>query len=315
MRESPVLDRAGSAIVRMIRPVVGRRFAVTGDVSPPPFFIVGSGRSGSTLVRRILNESPEIHIPPETFVLGQVIELYERNSHQAWAVLVRLVLSTFEYHRGFEDFGIGLRPLYQKLRDAPPDKRTLSHIIDALYRYHGETVGATFERWGDKTPLNTYFLDRIHRLFPDAQFVHVLRDGIDVAHSYVRSGLISDIGKSSTRWLTSVQAVQRFARRHPDRLFEIRYEALIRDTAETTQRLCTYLGTPFDESMLQVPNRELGDVEQHSHHARVLQPIRRDRIGAGRRGLSSEDLGRLSRKFLDQLEQAGYPPPEGDEGE
>lgn len=314
VRENDVLDRASSAILRTVRPLVGRRFGVTGPVSPPPFFIVGSGRSGNTLVRRILNRSPRIHVPPETFVLGRVIELYERNSHQAWPVLVRLVLSTFEYHPGFRDFGVELRPLYQELRDSPPGKRTLSHVVDALYRYHGRATGAEFVRWGDKTPLNTYFLDRIHRLFPDAQFVHVLRDGVDVAHSYISSGLMPDLRQSSTRWLTSVQAVERFARRHPTVVLEIRYEALVSDPVGITRRLCEFLAEPFDESLLEAPDRKLGDVEQHEHHARVLLPISRDRIGAGRRGLASEDIQRLSREFRGQLERSGYEAPRAEDG-
>lgn len=311
VRQSPVLDRAGSALVRTLRPVVGRRLAVAGAVMPPPFFVVGSGRSGNTLVRRILNRIPGVHIPPETFVLGRAIQLYERNSHQAWPVLVQLVLSTFEYHPGFEDFGIGLRPLYGELRSAPRSERSLAHILDALYRYHGGATGVTVRRWGDKTPLNAYYLDRIHRVFSSARFIHVLRDGIDVAHSYVRSGLMSDLRDASTRWVTSVRAVARFARRHPDAVLEIRYEALVTDPEGTTRRMCAFLGERFDASMLEVPDRRLGDVEQHAHHARVLQPVDRGRIGAGRRAMSVEDGRRWSQAFQDQLERCGYPTPEG----
>ena len=314
VRESALLDRVGSSLVRALRPVVGRRLAVTGAVTPPPLFVVGSGRSGNTLVRRILNQSPGIHIPPETFVLGRVIKLYERNSHQAWPVLVQLVLSTFEYHPGFEDFGIGLRPLYRDLRDTPRAERTLAHILDALYRYHGRETGAKVRRWGDKTPLNTYYLDRIHRVFPGAQFIHVLRDGIDVAHSYVRSGLMSDLGESSSRWLTSVQAVERFVRRHPGAVLEIRYEALVTEPEKTTRRMCVFLGVPFEATMLEVPDRPLGDVEQHAHHARVLRSLDRGRIGAGRRAMTVEEGGRWSQEFLDQLARCGYPPPAGQAG-
>ena len=59
---------------RSRRIVTGQRVPLNRDEGYRPFFIVGSGRSGNTLMRRVLQTSPELHIPPETFVLGDCIE-------------------------------------------------------------------------------------------------------------------------------------------------------------------------------------------------------------------------------------------------
>lgn len=305
-----MLDRASAAVMRHLAPIVRPKSRLRGNLDSSPFFIVGSGRSGNTLLRRMLNLSPQLHIPPETFVLGPVVSIYERNSHLPWSLLVRLVLSTFDYHREFQHFGIGLRDLYQELRELPLDKRTLAHVVDSLYRYHARETGSSFERWGDKTPLNAYYLGRIYRVFPEAQFIHIRRDGIDVAYSYVRTGLLGSFEEGCTRWMTSLQAVRRFSARHPGRVLEVSYESLVSDPNGSLRTICDWLGVPYTEAFLEPPDRRLGDVEAHSHHARALGSVTGDRIGVGRRALTAEQRSSFSADFLRELERAGYPLPE-----
>ncbi|MEO7677469.1 MAG: sulfotransferase, partial [Verrucomicrobiota bacterium] len=149
-----------------------------------PFFIVGSGRSGNTLLRRLLQASPEVHIPPETYVLGKVIRAFRKYRWiLPWEQLINLTLAIFEFYPEFDKFEVSLRPLAQRLQDAPPGSRSLALMLDALYRFHGEQTGKTFSVWGDKTPNNSYALDRIVSVFPRAQFIHILRDGGDVVPS------------------------------------------------------------------------------------------------------------------------------------
>ncbi len=187
----------------------GERFA--------PFFIVGSGRCGMTLLRRILQASNEVHIPPETDMLCSVIPFFLRNRDRPWNYLVRNVLAMFEYHLEFEPFEISLRPLVPELNAVPMQSRSLSLMLDSLYRYHGQQTGQTFSRWGDKTPWNTFFMEPIRRIFPDALFIHIIRDGADVAYSRHRSGFEQDIADSGRRWVRAIRTVERFSRRHPGR--------------------------------------------------------------------------------------------------
>ena len=63
-----------------------------------PFFIIGSGRCGTTLLRAMLQTHPTVHIPPETYSLGQIIQEYPRYSRLPWDELLRLILTRFEYN-------------------------------------------------------------------------------------------------------------------------------------------------------------------------------------------------------------------------
>ena len=133
-----------------------RGYPVSREENLIPFFIIGSGRSGNTLFR-----------------------------HLAWKDLVYLTLSQFYHHKEFETFNLELRPLVNQLLLVPYELRSLNIILDHFYKYHAETQGISFNRWGDKTPLNTFFLDLIFNVFPKAQFIHIIRDGCDVVPSYV----------------------------------------------------------------------------------------------------------------------------------
>ncbi len=204
-RHLPVmLHPAYDILVRSYRLVACRPWPLHGRERFRPVFIIGSGRSGNTLLRRILQAGSDLHIPPETFVLGRAIRLFLRNRHMPWNYLVRLVMGLFEFHREFDKFEVVLRPLVQKLAEAPQESRNLASMLNAFYQYHGRETEQTFVRWGDKTPYNTFSLDLILRVFPDARFVHMLRDGADVVQSFVEAGLQADLEAAAERWVESV---------------------------------------------------------------------------------------------------------------
>ena len=84
-----------------------------------PFFIVGSGRSGNTVLRRMLCAHGDLHIPPETYVLGDVIRVFRRHRGLLWRDLVPLVLGKFEFYPEFVTFDVSLRPLARRVLPGP----------------------------------------------------------------------------------------------------------------------------------------------------------------------------------------------------
>ncbi len=275
-----------------------------------PFFIVGSGRSGSTLLRRILLGNPEVHIPPEMYALSESIRIYRRRPAPARPERVKATLAAFESHPGFAELGVSLRPLADDLVAAPAAARSLALVLDALYRYHGRARGRVFVRWGDKTPLNAFHLHAITAVFPRAQIVHVLRDGVDAARSYVRAGLQPDLGAAALRWRESVAAVRRFMRERPGACREVRYEELVAQPRAVVADLCAFLDLAFDSSMLEAHDRAgaLPDVARHPHLSAVFEPIGVGSIGRGRRGLAPVEAARLQRLIGADLARLGYAP-------
>jgi hypothetical protein len=279
------------------------------DEHVAPFFIIGSGRSGTTLLRRMLQAHPDVHVPPETAVLGRVIKLYRQSRGRPWPDIVHLVLGTFEYHPDFGAFEMALGPLARELEALPRSERSLARILDGFYRYHARTQGRSPRVWGDKSPINTLFLERIRRVFPDMAAIHVLRDGGDVVQSFVSTGVIPSLDDAADRWVTAVRCAQRYGRRHPERYLEVRYETLVTEPEPTIRRVCDLLGLSFVPAMLASESlaHTLGDVPRLAHHDAVKRPVSSDAVGKGRRALSAGDRSRVGPRMDPLLRELGYP--------
>jgi len=273
-----------------------------------PFFIIGSGRSGNTLLRAILETHPEVHIPPETYVIGKVINDYIRYSRLPWSILLKIILAEFEYYPEFATFGISLRELYNKLKETPQKQRNLAYILHKLYIYHARSVLKKAKCWGDKTPMNTFYLDKIYSVFPDSRFIHIIRDGRDVVLSYMKMGRYNTIQESADRWFLSVQKATKFGRRYPKQYIEVRYEDLVRSPKKTIQYVCDFLGLEFIDVMLRhhEMNLNLKDVEIHAHHEKVKNAIHEASIGNWRQQFKTEEIVKLNARIGPLLDQIGY---------
>ena len=274
-----------------------------------PFFIIGSGRSGNTLLRRILASHPSYHIPPETYVLGTICKRYWQIAHMDWNDIVPFIYSYFQFHEEFETFDVGtLSELVRTVQSADTGRRSLAFIINAFYEWHARQRGISAERWGDKTPLNVYALKRLHRVFPKAQFVHIVRDGGDVVASYLEAGIYQSAEEAAWRWRTAVGLCRRFGKANARSYLEVRYEDLVTEPHGTVVRICAFLGTPFDERMLGLPGdaARLGDVPRRERHSEVLKPISADKIGKGRGLLSAEQKRRVDGIIAKQMAELGY---------
>jgi protein-tyrosine sulfotransferase len=283
-------------------------YPLRGDRSYNPFFIIGSGRSGNTLLRRILCAHQDISIPPETYILGETIDLFRNYNQMPWRDLVYFTLSQFQFHQEFKTFDINLSPLAHRLLYALPHEKSLAFILDSFYRYYAELKVGGCKRWGDKTPLNTYFLNKIFSVFPEGQFIHILRDGVDVVYSYIQIGRYQDIASAAQRWMESVSAAQEFGRKHPDLFLEIRYEQLVSSPDKTIRRVCEFLGLSFGCHMLssQETTNLMGDVTVYEHHRNVMEPISISSVGKGRKSFPAKDLEKIKSLIGDQLIKLGY---------
>ncbi len=273
-----------------------------------PFFIIGSGRSGNTLLRRVLQAHSELHIPPENHALGAAITIYRRNRGLPWPHLVDLILGTFQFSHGFDTFELDLRLLADQLHNAPDDQRNLAFVLDSFYRFHADSIGKSCVYWGDKTPLNTFNAFKIASVFPDARFIHMVRDGIDVVESYVRADLVGSHDEAADRWARSVKTARHVQKRYPGQFLEVRYEALVREPASTIECVCTFLEIDFEPRMLTSIDHAsaMGDVERYKHHAQAKLPIHTESIGRGRRSLDSVVLATLREGMGSQLRELGY---------
>jgi hypothetical protein len=278
------------------------------DARTPPFFIVGSGRSGNTLLRALLVGHGELAIPPESYVLGMAVRDYRRFSFLPWKELLRIVLGRFQFYPHFGTWQMDLRRVYEELEACPEQERSLARLLDTVYRSWATRHRLHPSRWGDKTPINVYHLPRIHAVFPEATYIHMLRDGRDVVASYLNAGLYDSAGKACTRWVESVKLVRRFGRRlPPEHHLQVRYEDLVRDPETITRRVCAHLGISFDPRMLRHRDRveDMGDTDL-SHHSNLWSPISRRSVGSWRHRLDPRQQELVEDRLCALLTELDY---------
>jgi hypothetical protein len=210
----------------------------------PAFFIVGSARSGTTLVRLLLNAHPEIVVPPESRF---VVELWRGTGE----VRVDDFLEALARHPQFAAWELSVDAVAREL----PAARAVAYAdaIDAVYRAYARPRGKTC--WGDKTPRYIERLPWLAERFPAARFVHVVRDGRNVALSYADVPFgPKTVAGAARLWARRVRAGLDAGRAlGPERYLELRYERLVAGDAgleEHARRLCSFLGVAFAPIML-----------------------------------------------------------------
>lgn len=285
------------------------RASTTGTPDQPFLFIVGSGRSGNTLMRRLLMERSDLYIPPETYVLKRVADRRISGRGLKWSAFVELVMASFEYHPEFSTLTAGtLRDLAEQTKACDKRKRSAQTILLAYYQWLAQQTYAPTTWIGDKTPLNTLHLGRIANLLPGAYYIYLLRDGVDVTVSYKNAGIYPSMETAALRWQRSHLCWQTFKTRiPPERRIDIRFEDFIRNPEQTIHVIQEQLGIPPRREPLDLSS-VLGDVPVRSQHSNVLNSPDSSSIGRGRRELAADQC-RLLRPYLNStLKRCGYTP-------
>lgn len=190
-----------------------------------PIFIVGAQRSGTTLLRLLLDAHPQLSVGPETSFLKHVKEGATR------------AMGTDRSHKRQDGLAIGQHAIEAELAAA------WARVLAA----HAEATGAA--RWGDKTPVHRYHGARIRRLFPGAQVVAMVRHPAAVARSRARWGYEEEA--TLRDWGSTVRHHRADARRFGPRRFHlVRYEDLLTDPRRTMEGLLAFLDEPWDEAVL-----------------------------------------------------------------
>jgi hypothetical protein len=215
-----------------------------------PIFVVGCPRSGTTLVQCILSASSGAFSLPETHFFSWVLpmlgvstngEIDGRQIARARAELEN-------------EAQLSLPADFWSRLDSRRDLTAVDLFCEIVEHFRP----ATGPRVIEKTPRHVLHLETIGEAFPDAVFINVVRDPVDVASSLLAVPFESSRSLLSyaQRWLESVDAAEMYARRHPGRLFTVVYERLTRGPEEEVRQLCQFVDLAYEVRMLEEFGRE-----------------------------------------------------------
>ena len=264
-------------------------------------FVVGVARSGTTLLRWMLEEHPRIAIPIESHWIVELARRRRRWSPKRQEEVLAEVLSNPKYRRWW----MSEHEVRTAVRDQPS---SYSGLVAAVFSVYAARRGKP--RWGDKTPWYVRHLELLDELFPNAVFVHIIRDGRDVAASLAEMGERRSIAGAANYWRVAVNDARSAGLRiGPGRYCEIRLEDLIARPDATLRRVCTALGETYTPQMLSYTRRasaleeyDAGSRWWYRHLARPPTPGLRD----WRSGLSASERRRAEAICAPLLEELGY---------
>jgi Sulfotransferase family len=261
----------------------------------PMFFVLGKERSGTTLLQLMLNAHANIVAPPESRF---IILLYFRyGKTKQWTEKIISDLCEDLYKEGlFRDFwGVDKQELISVLL-AVKDKLTYPLLCKIIFRLSSpdkKDVCIFF----DKNPLYYYFLPELKRIFPEAKYIHLVRDYRANLVSHKKVFTVKKGTDIAFRWMKVNMLVEEAKKQAPQNYLTLRYEDLVSNPTQNMEDVCRFLNLPFDPNMVQ--NHQSGMYSNFNSnkkegflkvHQNVFNPINPSLINEWKEKISADEL-------------------------
>ncbi|MGL5834892.1 MAG: sulfotransferase family protein [Waterburya sp.] len=238
-----------------------------------PIFLVGAERSGTTLLRLMLDNHPQLawcyEFEYAVDLLPDAHKWLELQTYYKW----------LETHRTFQATGFVI--------DSTLDYPSLINSFLWQKRHNEQKliVGATVHR----------HFDKLLRIWSDARFIHIIRDGRDVARSCIGMGWAGNVWTGIKRWIEAETLWTELEQQlSSDRRINLTYEQLIVDPVETLKQICDFIGVEYDAAMLNYPQTTT---------YKFPNP---NLIGQWRRKMSDHEIQLVESRIADMLVARGY---------
>jgi Sulfotransferase family len=284
--------------------VLGQRESQPQTPWEGPLFIVGMPRSGTKLLRGLLNQHPRIRIPDfETEFLPFLVR---------WVQAHGCPVDERSFARLHEELNRAPYFVYRTARIGPlpvSEWRTwcagrfdAAGLFEGLMRYETRTALGSGIIWGDKSPGYITQLDTIRERFPASRVVHLVRDVRDYCGS-IRKAWKKDVRRAAHRWGQDVLSAHRHCVTYASHCLEVRYEDLLESPAGALERVCDFLQVPFVQALTQLDRsvENIGD-------ARGKTEIVRANRSKYRAVLSQRELASIESLGWTAMRELGYEP-------
>lgn len=257
----------------------------------PVFFIVGRGRSGSTLLRTILDAHPSIVIPHESRFVQYLY--YQYGTIHRWTPDQAMQAVDF-MEQSFEPIQIN-REFFINLILQEKEGLSFSSVCKAIYlsvqsEFNKEIITCI----GDKNPRYSFFIPTLIRIFPEAKFIHLVRDYRDNLLAIKR--VHKTIGEANwlpvilSRWKYYNQVIEKHKTRNAGRFFTLRFEDLIMEPEKTITQICEFLKLTYNSDMIHYLTRLNAGSHGNSYailHKSLQHPFDKSKVGEWQTKLTS----------------------------
>jgi len=311
---------AVSRLAKLKSALGGRRDDAAGR-DPVPF-VVGAPRSGTTMLRLMLDAHPELAIPPETYFITKAHKVWRAAKRRPGENQVESYIDAVVNHKRWPDFHLDGDAFAERVRERNP--KSLGEGVRCFYEMYAEKVGKP--RWGDKTPFYVRKMDLIHGVLPETRFVHLIRDGRAVALSIKDLWFGPDtIEGCAEFWVERLDEAREKARELPHYM-EVIYEDLVRDPEPNLRQIAEFIEIPFDERMvrfyenvddriaLETPPEEVapdGRIVSTEERMKIMENLKRPpdptRIDRWKTEMPAADIAKFEAIAGARLRELDYP--------
>ena len=276
---------------------------ITSDFEGP-LFIVGCSRSGTKLLRNLLDNHPQVGIlGAETNFIPLFVDRFGKTpdfSDEATLKEVHDALTRLAFYQSRQAVD-GAAMSYEQLKAQLEGVETIAwrHVIKAVFKFYSNMPSASI--WGDKSPDYTTHIPLLKELFPQARFIHIIRDPRDRSLS-TRKTWGKSVLRSAHGWYQVMNRIERANVRHDRSYLEVFYEQLIGEPEKVMRGVCVFLGVSFHEGLLDVdqPAETVGKTKR-------LTEFVADNKAKYLDELSPYEIRRMSEITYPYLKTFGYP--------
>ncbi|MBN1979702.1 MAG: sulfotransferase [Anaerolineae bacterium] len=274
------------------------------EITRGPIFIVGCGRSGTTLLQRMLDAHPEIAIAPETeFILR--FWLYrdrygDLGRDENYCQLIADIVAMPEFSEMRLDGG-------SFCQDAWHLDRGYAALFGLLLKHFAQVRHVDIV--GEKTPRHVRYMNILERFFPAARFIHIVRDPRAVVESRRRvPWSTGSVSGDANMWRLDIRLSRRNAPLDASSLYTLHYERLVQAPEESLREICRFLGVEFDSAMLGYYRHEPVSInlEREPWKLGVTQPVTQTTLERWRSALTPSQIAEIEAVVWPEMGRFGY---------
>ncbi len=275
--------------------------------SHQPFFIVGSPRSGTTLLQRMFEAHSDVIFVHESNFFHYCHLYLEKHSTLFTPTPWSKLKENYLHSKYFTQLG-----LPESLVTAELDRKE-KHSWQSVWSESLELFQKQKNkpRLGEKTPHHVLYLDEIFKLYPESKVLLIVRDPRGVIPSMIKANFgPATIQKAMMQWATLNAAGLAYRRRYPHRVLDLHYETLILNPEKTLRNLCDFLKLPFDPGMLkyyELPKEDSPFMQQPIKQG-VGQKIYTSSLDQWKTTLGTSDLLYIEKRCRLLMEYLDYHP-------
>lgn len=262
----------------------------------PIFFIVGRPRSGTTLLRTLFDAHPNVIVPAECQLIINLYPKYGKVQNWTSEILHEFYHDLYKQWR-FDVWPIDKVSLYNSLMACEGENAYSTIVKVVYYEYHSIFGHNLLLAFGDKNPGYTIYTRKLIKIFPEAKFIHIIRDYRDNFVSIRNVDFeLPFISLTVSKWKHFVRTFRKTGEKHPGTHLDIRYEDLVSKPKKAFRNLCEFVGLPYSSIPFEFYKKS-GEVLKafpkslvKKYHSSLMKKINTSRIDLWKNELTESEI-------------------------